>query len=77
MRLYVNSQELNTIFAALRYYQDHSQGEPLTLGSWINNIATNAGREPSLDDQAIDDLIQRLNCRGVIRRRNTVASEAY
>lgn len=54
--------ELATILAALRYYQLNHQGDPSSRTCEIHDIAT-AGDDDvtSLDDDAIDELCERLN----------------
>jgi hypothetical protein len=58
--------ELNTILAALRYYQENGQGEPANRSDAIHYIATDGGKEISLDEDGINELCERLNL-GMIR----------
>lgn len=58
--------EVNTILAALRYYQENGQGEPDNRSNAIHDIATNIGEDISLDVDAIDELCERLNCGEVL-----------
>ncbi len=57
----LTGQELGTVLAALRFYQDAGQGEPDSRSDGIQEIATNGGTETSLDSDGIDDLCERLN----------------
>ena len=57
----INPQELNTILAALRYYQDQGMGAPINRSHDIHEIATNGGTETSLNDDDIDELCERIN----------------
>jgi hypothetical protein len=54
-------QQLNTILAALRFYQQHGQGDPARRSDAIHDIATDGEIEISLDDAGIDELCQALN----------------
>lgn len=53
--------ELNTVIAALRFYQKNGQCDPETRDPAIDDIVTNLGTDVSLDEGAIDDLCERLN----------------
>ncbi len=57
----LDQPELNTVLAALRYYQAQGLGEPHNRPDAIHDIATH-GDEVSLDERAIDDLCERINC---------------
>jgi len=57
----MNSQDRNTILAALRVYQECGYGEPCNRPLGIHEIATDGGDETSLNDDGIDDLCGRLN----------------
>jgi hypothetical protein len=61
IKLRVTDQELHTILAALRFYQEHGQGEPANRSDWIHELATNGDDVISLDDAGIDELCERLN----------------
>ena len=56
--------DLHTIITALRYWQRSGMADPCYRSEAMNNLATNGGEimEP-LDDEGIDDLVERLNCR--------------
>lgn len=56
----MNAQDLNTILAALRFYQEEGMGDPDNRSDAIHDIATDGGIEVSLDDAGIDDLCDRL-----------------
>lgn len=56
------SQELNTILAALRYYQENGQGEPANRSDAIHDLATDNDTDISMDAAGIDELCARLNC---------------
>lgn len=53
--------EMATILAALRYYQEKGQGDPANRSDDIHEIATCGDEVISLDATAIDDLCERLN----------------
>jgi hypothetical protein len=53
--------ELATILAALRFYQEHGQGDPDNRSAGIHAIATADGDVISLDAEGIDDLCMKLN----------------
>lgn len=57
----IDSQDRNTILAALRTYQAAGFGEPCNRPLPIHDIATNMDCEISMDDAGIDDLCERLN----------------
>jgi hypothetical protein len=57
----VSRQEFHTILAALRFYQEHDQGEPANRMDAIHDIATGGGDVISLDDSGINELCERLN----------------
>lgn len=61
------SEELGTILAALRFYQQHDQGNPYARKDDIHAIATNNDDHTSLDAEGIDDLCMRLNSAGNIK----------
>ena len=61
MQYQIDGQDLNTILAALRFYQEHGQGEPSNRSEAIHDIATNGGDAISMDDAGIDDLCERIN----------------
>ena len=52
---------LNTMLAALRFYQQHGQCDPINRSVWIDDIATNGGQQQPLTALEIDQLCQRLN----------------
>lgn len=57
----LDAQELATVLAALRYYQQAGMGEPGNRSIDIHDIATDGDTVVSLDDQGIDELCERLN----------------
>lgn len=59
--LCLNSQDRNTILAALRYYQSRGMGEPGNRSDEIHDIATNGDTDISMDSDGIDELCQRIN----------------
>ena len=61
MKIEIDSQDLNTILAALRTYQAAGYGEPCNRPLPIHDIATNMDAEISMNDEGIDDLCERLN----------------
>lgn len=54
-------EELSTILAALRFYQENGQGDPANRSDDIHDIATDGGEITSLDDAGIDVLCERIN----------------
>lgn len=65
IKLSVSSQELSTILAALRYYQEENQGEPEERSDRIHAIATDDDNETSMNTDGIDALCERINFSGV------------
>jgi hypothetical protein len=61
IELQVTEEELHTVLAALRFYQESGQGEPANRSDWIHELATNCHEVVSLDDDGIDELCERLN----------------
>ncbi len=59
--LEITDQELNTILAALRYYQANGQGDPANREQGIHDIATNFDEQISLDAAGIDELCEDIN----------------
>ena len=59
--LRVSEQDLATILAALRFYQENGQGDPANRSDRIHDIANNFDEVISLDEAGIDDLCERLN----------------
>jgi len=57
----VDTAELATILAALRFYQMEGQGEPTNRSDDIHLIATDGDSQISLDAEGIDALCERLN----------------
>ena len=57
----LHDQQLNTVLAALRYYQEQGMGEPANRSEAIHDIATNCNTEISLDAQEIDTLADEIN----------------
>jgi len=51
------------IIAALRYWQRSGMADPCYRSEAMNELATNGGEiMESLNDEGIDDLVERLNC---------------
>lgn len=59
--IHVSPEEFHTIIAALRYYQVKGMGNPVFRSDGIHDLATNGGEVTSLDDDDIDELIERIN----------------
>lgn len=57
----MDRQDLATILAALRFYQQSGMGDPDNRSDEIHDIATSGGDDTSMDDEGIDDLCERLN----------------
>ena len=68
-----DNTDLNTILAALRYYQEQGMGDPENRSDDIHEIATNGDTDVSLDDAGIDDLCERLNFGNFVERMNAPA----
>lgn len=54
-------EELATVLAALRHYQNCGYGDPMEREDAIHEIATDGGDLTSLDDVGINELCERLN----------------
>jgi len=62
-RIDLDREELATVLAALRYYQDSGMGDPFNRPDWLHDIAVpDDGSDTSLDAEAIDELCERINC---------------
>jgi hypothetical protein len=61
INLRLSEQDLATILAALRFYQEHGQGEPANRSDAIHHLATNCDQLISLDEAGNDELCERLN----------------
>lgn len=70
----IHVQELNTILAALRYYQHCGMGEPSNRPDWLHDIATDCDNQISMVDEDIDQLCLKLN--GVVTEDGTRSSGA-
>lgn len=62
MTIRIEDDEHATILAALRYYQRSGQGDPNNRSDAIHDIATNDDTVISLDEQAINQLCEKINC---------------
>ena len=62
MKIDIDDVELDTILAALRFYQQNGMCEPENRSDAIDEIATSNGDEVSLDADSLDNLCERLNC---------------
>jgi hypothetical protein len=60
------SHEVNTLLAALRFYQANGQGNAVNRSDDIHKLAVGDNDDISLDDEGIDALCEKINC-GVIR----------
>ncbi len=60
----IEADELATILAALRYWQQEGMGEPDNRSDDLHAIATANDEVISLDETAIGELCERLNCDG-------------
>ncbi len=56
LKITVSEAEFSTILAALRFYQQQGQDNPVNRSSDIDSIATNDGQLTALDGLAIDSL---------------------
>lgn len=63
---YTVDVDVNTLLAALRYYQEHGQGEPANRSLEIHDIATGNDSQVSMDANGIDDLCEALNMGRII-----------
>ena len=59
--VFLDAQELNTILAALRFYQEEEMTEPDNRSDAIHDIATNGNQETSMEDEGVDSLCEKLN----------------
>lgn len=58
----LDDAEHATVMAALRFYQQHDQGEPGSRSDEIHDLATNGGEVmSSLNADGIDELCERIN----------------
>jgi hypothetical protein len=53
--------DINTILAALRFYQEGGQGEPANRSLDIHDLATNGDEQISMDANGIDELCEAIN----------------
>lgn len=60
--------EIDTILAALRFYQHCGMGDPVNRPVWLHDIAAN--NDTSLDDNGIDKLCETINCVPFTNRKN-------
>lgn len=61
MQINISKQDLNTILAALRFYQEEEMCEAANRSGPIDDVATDSGQDVSMDSAEIDDLCVRLN----------------
>ena len=61
--IHVSDEELHTLVAALRAYQECGYGQLSNRPDHIHEIATDGGHCASLDDDGIDELVERINVR--------------
>lgn len=54
------SQALNTLLAALQFYQNHDQGEPSNRTDEIHELAVGPDDDISLDETGIAELMETL-----------------
>lgn len=60
--VFLQAEETATILAALRFYQQHGQGNPDNRSDEIHEIATGGNDDlTSLDEEGIDGLCEHLN----------------
>jgi hypothetical protein len=53
--------DINTVLAALRFYQQHGQGDPANRSLEIHDIATDNDEQISMDADGIDGLCEAIN----------------
>ncbi len=63
---YAVDVDVNTILAALRYYQEHGQGEPANRSLDIHDIATGNDSQVSMDADGIDGLCEAINTKKIV-----------
>lgn len=56
-----DKQDLNTVLAALRFYQQQGMGDPSNRSDEIHAIATDGDTDISMDGGGIDALCEHLN----------------
>ncbi|GAB0154619.1 hypothetical protein [Marinobacterium sp. BA1] len=61
-QLRVEPAMVNTLLAALRFYQEAGMGDPCNRSDHIHALATDDNNDTSLDDEGIDELCEALNC---------------
>lgn len=59
----LDAPERNAILAGLRLLQLYNDGKIAAPG--IDDVLTNGGEDEVLDNEAIDDLCQNVNCEGL------------
>lgn len=79
----LDHQEISTIIAALRFYQEYDQGNPDKRSNWIHNIATDGDSTVSLDDCGVSQLVDKLQTNGgntmtevEVLKQNSVTEES-
>jgi hypothetical protein len=68
----LTAQEVNTIIAALRFYQMNGKCDPHRRDSFLHDIATNFDQETSMDTHGVDELCEKLNFDAASYSRNTM-----
>lgn len=63
-RYELEDDQIATLIAALRFYQQHGQGDPMNRSIEIHDLAEAGGDVISLDDDGIEELCQHLNLDG-------------
>jgi hypothetical protein len=59
--LRISLRELNTVLAALRFYQEQGQCDSAKRSESIGDVATNGGHTQALTGNEIDELCERIN----------------
>ena len=61
MQVPLSKRELGAILAALRFYQQHGQGESANRSQWMEDIASDLGKVRPLDTKEVDWVCEKLN----------------
>lgn len=68
--IHVDAQQINTLLAALRYYQRQGMCEPDNRPDWLQAIACPTDDDTSEDEEGVDELCELINL-----GRNTIVTE--
>lgn len=69
--IHVDAQQINTLLAALRYYQHQGMCEPDNRPDWLQDIACPTDDDTSEDAAGVDELCELINL-----GRNDIVTES-